>query len=93
MIGAIFWGILWTQMAVLTVVLYDFNLDLIGLSIPGLLIFVFSWLPSDLSAVLHLRELAIATHGKAFSVKFVEVPSSSNFLYPGSEPFFSPVQI
>ena len=94
MIAIQFSAILLTQMAFLSGVLYCFNLDLNGLSVPVLLIFMFSWLPSDLAAVLYLRELAIATHGKVFSVKFEEVPSSSGFLYrDGDPPYFAPVRI
>ena len=81
------------QMAVLSVVLYNFNFDLIGPTVLGLLIFVFIWLPSDLAVVLHLRELAIATHGKVFSVKFEEVPSTSDLLCPNDLSYFSPVLI
>ena len=76
-------------MASLSVILYCFNLSLV----PGLLIFVCSWLPSDLAAVLYLRELAIATHGKMFSVKFEEVPRSSGLLDPDDPPYFTPVLI
>ena len=86
-------------MAILSVVLYNFNLNLIesldlaGLSFPGLLIFVFIWLTSDLAVVLHLRQLAIVTHGKVFSVKFEEVPCSSGLVYKEDPPFFAPVLI
>ena len=88
-----FWGIFWTQMAVLSVVVYNFNLNLAGFSVAGLLIFIFSWLSSDLGTVFYLRELAIATHGKAFSVRFEEVHCSSGLLYPEDPPFFAPVLI
>ena len=86
-----FLGIFWTQMGVLSRVLYCFNLNLTSLPVPGLLIFMFTWFCSDLAVVLHLRQLAIATHGKVFSVKFEEVPS--DLLPYSSSTFYAPVLI
>ena len=71
----LFCGILWTQLACFTGVVHNFNVNFPDLSAIGLPIFLFSWYLSDLAAVLCLCELAIATHGKVFSVKFEEDPS------------------
>lgn len=82
------WGNYFIQLAFLFIAINRFSLPFLNL--PALLIFMFSLCLSDLAIVLYLCELAIATHGKVFSFKFVEVPDSSNLLYRGSPPYFSP---